>query len=137
MEIKPFGSDRLGLQNCRRDSNVPPLKNIINRDIIIKLKDLLQSYDDAFIAFNQIMAMETFLFIKDTKQLNLRTEFTLGEIYKTRMLRADFDSKSHTDPFQRQIHKWLRTFHFKRQTKNAIGEAELSQPRPSKSSTYS
>lgn len=44
MEIEPLGSDRLGLQNCRRDSNVPPPENTINRDIVIKLRDLLQSY---------------------------------------------------------------------------------------------
>lgn len=81
--------------------------------------------------------METFSLIEDTKQSSLRTELTLGEIYKTRMLRADLDSRSHTDPFQRQIHKWLRAFHFKRQTKNAIGEAESSQPRPSKSPSKS
>lgn len=82
------------------------------------------------------MAMETFSLIDDEKQSRLRTELTLEEIYKTRLLRADLDPRSHTDPFQRQIHKWFRAFQLQRQANNFTGQAESPLPRPSKSPIY-
>ncbi|KAH8838765.1 hypothetical protein MCOR27_009771 [Pyricularia oryzae] len=136
MKIESLGTDRLGLNSCKQDSNLPSPETIVNRDMVVKLRDLLQRYDDALISFNQIMAMETFSLIDDEKQSRLRTELTLEEIYKTRLLRADLDPRSHTDPFQRQIHKWLRAFHFKRQSNNADGKTESPRPHPKKSPIY-
>lgn len=44
MEIEPLGTDRLGLNNCIRENNLPSPETIVNRDMVVKLRDLLQRY---------------------------------------------------------------------------------------------
>ncbi|KAI1745389.1 hypothetical protein F4680DRAFT_402068, partial [Xylaria scruposa] len=56
------------------------------------------------------MALEVFSLLDDKKQSSMRTDLTLPEIYKTRLLRVDLGSRSRADPFQNWIHKWLRGF---------------------------
>lgn len=77
--------------------------------------------DEALNAFNNIMAMETISLLDDEKQSSARTELTLPEIYKTRLLRLDLGARSRTDPIQRWIHQYLRYFRYWR----------LSRPRGS------
>lgn len=60
------------------------------------------------------MAMETFSLIDDEKQSSLRTELTLPEIYKTRLLRVDLGTRTRTDPIQDWIHRRLRDFRYRR-----------------------
>lgn len=56
--------------------------------------------------------METFSLLDDEKQSSMRTDLTLPEIYKTRLLRADLGPRSRTDPFERWLHKYLRYFRY-------------------------
>jgi hypothetical protein len=58
------------------------------------------------------MAMETFSLLDDEKQSTLRTDLTLPEIYKTRLIRVDLGARRRTDPFQRWIHRQLRAFRY-------------------------
>lgn len=82
---------------------------------------IISLIDKALIAFHQIMAMETFSLLDDEKQASLRTELTIPEIYKTRLLRVDLGSRSRTDPIQDWIHQWLRGFRYWRLLKKSRG----------------
>jgi hypothetical protein len=68
--------------------------------------------DNALLAFNKIMAMETFSLLDDGKQSSTRNDLGLHEMYKTRLLRVDLEPRSRVDPFQRQICKYLRAFRY-------------------------
>ena len=56
--------------------------------------------------------METFSLLDDEKQSSLRNDLTLNEVYKTRLLRVDLGARSRTDPFQRRLHRYLRSFRY-------------------------
>jgi hypothetical protein len=47
------------------------------------------------------MTMEAFALIDDGTQASLRHDLSLPEIYNTRLLRVDLESRARTDPFQR------------------------------------
>lgn len=70
------------------------------------------------------MAMETFSLLDDEKQSNLRTDLTLPEIYKTRLLRVDLGTRTRTDPIQDWIHRWLRDFRYRRLVSRSQGSPE-------------
>lgn len=72
--------------------------------------------------------METFSLIDDERQASLRTDLTLEEVYKTRLLRADLPPRSRTDPFQRQFHKLLRAFRYQKMSGRASGNPEAPKP---------
>lgn len=59
------------------------------------------------------MSMETFSLLDDEKQSSLRTDLTLPEMYKTRLLRVDLGTRLHTDPVQDWIHQWLRNLRYR------------------------
>lgn len=103
--------------------------------LCILIHDLI---DDALIAFHQVMAMETFSLLDDEKQSSMRTELTLSEIYKTRLLRVDLGSRSRTDPIQDWIHGWLRTFRYRKLLKRSGAEivAPYSNARSKHSWSY-
>ncbi|KAM3067052.1 hypothetical protein ACMFMG_011831 [Clarireedia jacksonii] len=122
LDISPI--DRLGLQHSKRDPNTPKVEATISEGLVLKLRDLLRQYDEALAAFNHIMAMETFSLLDDEKQSSTRTDLSLYEKYKTRLLRLDLISRSRTDPFQRHIHKWLRSFRYWRLLKRSSGNIE-------------
>src|SRR5216117_1579874 len=84
--------------------------------------------DEALTAFNNIMAMETFSLLDDEKQSNLRTDLTLHEIYKTRLVRVDLGARSRQDPFQRRLHKYLRAFRYWRLSKQPRSHCEDHRP---------
>ncbi|KAI1439484.1 hypothetical protein F5Y02DRAFT_63910 [Annulohypoxylon stygium] len=122
LDISP--TDRLGLKHSKKDAHVPEISETITRDLVLKLRDLLKQYDDSLAAFNNIMSMETFSLLDDERQSSLRTDLSLHEVYKTRLLRVDLGPRSRTDPFQRWLHKWLRTFRYWRLSKIAQGNPE-------------
>lgn len=70
------------------------------------------------------MSMDTFSLLDDEKQFSLRDDLTLHEIYKTRLLRIDQGSRAHQDPFQRWLHKLLRSFRYWRLSKKCEGDKE-------------
>lgn len=79
--------------------------------------------DEAVIAFNTIMSMDTFALLDDEKQCSLRTDITLYEMYKTRLIRVDQTPRTRQDPLQRSIHQLLRRFRYLRisqATQNSI-----------------
>ncbi|KAI1083687.1 hypothetical protein F5B20DRAFT_568750 [Whalleya microplaca] len=124
LDIAPATNDRLGLKHSKKDENIPELDEIITSDLVLKLRRLLQEYDEALITFNKIMSMETFSLLDDEKQSSLRDDLTLFEIYKTRLLRTDQGPRSQQDPFQRWIHQWLRDFRYWRLCKRYQGDSE-------------
>lgn len=63
--------------------------------------------------------METFLLLDDEQQASLRDDLSLHEVYKTRLLRVDLGTRSRTDPFQRWLHKHLRTLRYWRLSRKA------------------
>ncbi|GAW15305.1 hypothetical protein ANO14919_047140 [Xylariales sp. No.14919] len=125
--LDPSSSDRLGLRHSKRDANVPKIEETITQEVILRLRSLLKEYDDALIAFNQIMSMETFSLLDDEAQSSLRTDLSLYEIYNTRLVRTDLGTRLRTDPFQRRIHKYLRDFEYWRMSKRS--QENLEAPR--------
>jgi hypothetical protein len=70
------------------------------------------------------MAMETFSLLDDEKQCSRRDDLTLHEMYKTRLVRADLGPRSRQDPFQRRIHKLLRSFRYWRLLRRSQNDGE-------------
>jgi len=70
------------------------------------------------------MAMETFSLLDDEKHSSLRTDFTLHEIYETRLVRVDLGARSRQDPFQRRLPKYLRAFWYWRLSKRFQNNSE-------------
>jgi hypothetical protein len=68
--------------------------------------------DEALTAFNSIMAMETFSLLDDEKHSSRTYNFSLYEIYKTRLVRVDLGTRARQDPFQRRLHMYLRAFRY-------------------------
>ncbi|KAH8197327.1 hypothetical protein TruAng_008493 [Truncatella angustata] len=124
---EPSVRDRLGLKESKRDSEVPAIEDTITTELVGKLRTLIQQYDDALTAFGHIMSMETVSLLDDEKLSNTRTDLTLREIYETRLVRADLDARTRTDPFQRWLHKRLRAFRYWRLSqKYTIAEPFMS-----------
>lgn len=44
LDLSPSAKDRLGLRHVRRDEKAPSLAETINRELILKLRDLLSQY---------------------------------------------------------------------------------------------
>ncbi|KAI0121252.1 hypothetical protein BJ170DRAFT_645604 [Xylariales sp. AK1849] len=110
-------TDRLGLRNSRRDSAVPDISETITRELVSKVRELIKQYDEALVAFSNIMAMETVSLLDDEKQSSMRTDLTVPEMYKTRLVRVDLGTRTRTDPFQRWLHRQLRAFRYWRLSK--------------------
>lgn len=68
--------------------------------------------------------METFSLIDDPIQASLRTDLSLHEIYKTRLVRVDLESRSRTDPFQRRFHAYLRAWRYWRLSRRGQNDGE-------------
>ncbi|KAH6867774.1 hypothetical protein B0T10DRAFT_325150 [Thelonectria olida] len=113
LNLEPGCADRLGIKHCQKDEDVPSIDTALTEDLVQKLRRLLKEYDEALIAFNSIMSMDTLSLLDDKKQANLRTELTLFEKYNTRLLRVDQGPRARQDPLQRYIHKLLRIFRYK------------------------
>ncbi|KAI0446129.1 hypothetical protein F4803DRAFT_79964 [Xylaria telfairii] len=128
LDLESPSSDRLGLRCAKRDENSPALSEIITHAMVQKLRSLLKEYDDALLAFNRVMNMETISLLDDPKQSSLRTDLTWYEIYNTRLLRTDCDIRSRTDPFQRRLHKYLRSFRYWRLSRNPQDTTEARGP---------
>ncbi|KAF3407275.1 hypothetical protein DPV78_000138 [Talaromyces pinophilus] len=124
LDLPPSPSDRLGLKNGKRDVEALDIDETITPGLILKVRDLIKQYDEALASFSNIMAMETVSLLDDGKQSSLRTDLTLHEIYKTRMVRVDRGTRSHQDPFQRRIHNWLRRYRYWRLSKRSQHHGE-------------
>ncbi|ETS75191.1 hypothetical protein PFICI_13675 [Pestalotiopsis fici W106-1] len=105
-------ADRLGLKDSKKDAKVPRVEDTITEDLVLRLRTLCEQYDNALIALNKIMDMEVFSLLDDEKQCSTRTDLTLSEMYKTRLLRVDLMSRARTDPLQDWIHRGLRNLHY-------------------------
>jgi len=69
--------------------------------------------DDALLAFNGIMLMETFALADNDWQSSLRTDFNPYETYKTRLVRIDLPRRSSPkDPFRHNLRRLLRGIWF-------------------------
>lgn len=58
--------------------------------------------------------MDTVSLLDDHKQASLRTELSLQEKYKTRLLRVDQGPRARQDPLQRYMHKLFRMLQYRR-----------------------
>ncbi|KAI1777169.1 hypothetical protein F4818DRAFT_457099 [Hypoxylon cercidicola] len=132
LEIQPSAADRLALKHSKRDENVPKVEETITDELMLRLRDLLQKYDEALIAFNKVMSMDTFSLMDDEKLSSLRDDLTLREIYETRLLRVDQEPRARQDPFQRWIHRLLRRFRYWRLAKKHQGDGESLAPNGSR-----
>lgn len=81
--------------------------------------------------------METFSLLDDEKQSSLRTDLSLYEIHKTRLLRVDLGTRARTDPFQRWLHQYLRAFRYWRLSRKGGADAEGLGPTPRKGRSWS
>ncbi|KAK8002323.1 hypothetical protein PG989_002042 [Apiospora arundinis] len=109
--------DRLGLKHSYIDPHPPPLEDTITRELVLKLRDLLQQYDEGLASFGRIMAMETISLLDVEKQASSQSHLSLFEKYNTRLIRIDVGTRSRADPFQRWLHKKLRAFRYWRISK--------------------
>lgn len=80
--------------------------------------------DEALASFNNIMNMETFSLLDDEKQSSMRSDLTLHEMHKTRLLRVDLGTRARTDPFQRWLHRYLRAFRYWKLSRKAACNSE-------------
>ncbi|KAL9111243.1 MAG: hypothetical protein Q9227_004321 [Pyrenula ochraceoflavens] len=105
--------DRIGLRHVIKDGDAPEPDKTIDEAFVLKLRDLVRQYDNALSSFNTVMAMETcsLLDISPTHSF-ARTNSNLEEIYNTRLVRVDLGPRSNQDPFQRRLHKLLRSFRY-------------------------
>jgi hypothetical protein len=129
--LNPSATDRLGLKHCKRNTHPFNINDTINHEFISKLRVLLREYgesyqppatvsrlttqslqDEALAAFNNIMAMETFSLLDNDMHSSLRHGFNVHEMHKTRLVRVDLGARTRQDPFQRQLHKCLRSFRY-------------------------
>ncbi|KAI2633152.1 hypothetical protein GGS26DRAFT_590748 [Hypomontagnella submonticulosa] len=124
LDIPPSAQDRLKLKHSKRDEDVPEFDHVITGELVLKLRDMLQQYDDALIAFNKIMSMDTFSLLDDEKQASQRDDLTLEEKYETRLLRVDRGPRTRQDPLQRWFHQRLRSFRYWRLSKKLWGDPE-------------
>ncbi|KAH8691088.1 hypothetical protein GQ44DRAFT_754052 [Phaeosphaeriaceae sp. PMI808] len=104
--LAPSPTDRLGLKHSNRDANVlganvPDANNAMTRD-----------------------TRSTFSLLDDEKLSSIREDLTLYETYKTRLLRVDLGTRSRTDPFQRWLHRYLRTFRYWRLSRKSQNNRE-------------
>ncbi|EQL01790.1 hypothetical protein OCS_02490 [Ophiocordyceps sinensis CO18] len=63
------------------------------------------------------MSMDTFSLLDDEQQCGMRTDLSLHEMYKTRLLRVDQRPRTRQDPLQRSIHRLLRLCRYLRMSK--------------------
>ena len=73
------------------------------------------------------MSMETCSMIDDQRRVSLRTDLSLYEIYKTRLVRVDLGPRSLQDPFQRCLNKCLRWCRYRRLSVNYDIERGVSR----------
>lgn len=74
------------------------------------------------------MSMDAFSLLDDEKQCYSRTDLTLHEMYKTRLVRVDQRPRTRQDPLQRLIHKLLRQFRYLRILQSSQENAESASP---------
>lgn len=125
----PSATDRLGLRHAKRDVNAQGAEEIVNQDLVLKLRDSVKQYgtylnnlrfvsdlskeDDGLASFNQIMMMETFALADDTTQSTLRKDFNPYETYKTRLVRVDLAQRNGSrDVLRHSFRKVLRYIWF-------------------------
>ncbi|KAL6719006.1 hypothetical protein ACLMJK_003241 [Lecanora helva] len=105
--------DRLGLQHAKRDADAPDVEDVIDRELILRLRGLLKEYDEHLTAFNNIMLMETYALADNSWAAGLRSDLNAFETYKTRLVRVDQAHRSGSrDILRHGLRKCLRAFWF-------------------------
>lgn len=74
------------------------------------------------------MSMDTFALLDDPAQCSLRSDITLYEMYKTRLLRVDQAPRIRQDPLQRYIHQILRWLRYSRMSNSSQENGEDPNP---------
>ncbi|KAH0425416.1 hypothetical protein CcaCcLH18_10964 [Colletotrichum camelliae] len=102
----PPSRKRLGIDS-RWSGMAPEPSKIMNRELVMKLRDLLRQYDEALVAFHNIMGMETSSLIDDEQHASLRKDRTAHQMYHTRLLRVDLGQRLRKDPIERFVRRCL------------------------------
>ncbi|KAL8818011.1 MAG: hypothetical protein Q9191_008031 [Dirinaria sp. TL-2023a] len=108
------GTDKLGLKHSKKDKHAPSPVEILDPELVSKLRKLLREYDEGIVSFNHIMLMETFALADNSWQASLRSDDQNAyEMYKTRLVRVDAaDRMRSRDVLRRLLRKYLRAFWF-------------------------
>ncbi|KAJ6438991.1 Cytoplasmic 60S subunit biogenesis factor REI1 [Purpureocillium lavendulum] len=115
LDLEPSEADRLGLRHCKKDETIPSVDAAVTDELLQRLRRLLKEY---VISFSNIMSKDTFSLLDDEKQCAVRTDLSLYETFKTRLIRIDQASKICPGDIHRTI------FH---RTLNRKGE-DMSDP---------
>lgn len=75
------------------------------------------------------MSMETCSMIDDQRRSSLRTDLSIHELYKTRLVRVDLGPRSLQDPLQRSLNKCLRWCRYRRLAVNYGNERGVQSTR--------
>ena len=78
--------------------------------------------------FSSIMSLDTFSLLDNQELCELRTDLTLHEMFKTRLLRVDQAPRTQHDLLQRSIHHLLRLVRYRRLSKASRNNAEDALP---------
>ncbi|KAL1616703.1 hypothetical protein SLS54_008270 [Diplodia seriata] len=101
-------ADRLGLGRSQRDTDAKAASEKITRDSILRLRRLIQEYDDALLRFNQMMQMQTFALSDDTWHSDFRGDLNKWEQSKTRLVRTDLPAARIRSPLENGLNHLLR-----------------------------
>lgn len=126
--------DKLGLRHATRDASALGAEEVISSTLIVKLRALIRQYgrvslegpngdclhlrltlsiDEALIAFNNIMLMETYVLADSRQDTSLWTGLNAHEAFKTRHVRVDQAHRSGSrDVLRHCLRKCLRAFWF-------------------------
>jgi VIT1/CCC1 family predicted Fe2+/Mn2+ transporter len=76
------------------------------------------------------MSLERCSLLDDEKAASMRTDLSLPEMYKTRLLRPDLPPRSRADPISHWIHRLLREYRYWRLSRRSRtgGGVEAQQP---------
>ncbi|KAK2049425.1 hypothetical protein LZ31DRAFT_514319 [Colletotrichum somersetense] len=97
----------------------------INHKLVTKLRDLLRQYDEALVAFHNIMGMETSSLIDDEQHASLRKDRTAHQMYHTRLLRVDLGQRLRKDPIERFVRRCLYYIRYRQLSKWWFKDAEI------------
>ncbi|CZR51491.1 uncharacterized protein PAC_01367 [Phialocephala subalpina] len=136
--LEPTSADRIGLKACRRDTNVPKVKETINPSLILHLRSMIKEYDEALASFNQIMSMETVSMADGGYDSIPGHDLSAQEMCNARLVRVDLGPRTSQDRFQRHVHKFFRTMRVRSllKTHSCDEEANSLSRSKRKSSTW-
>ncbi|KZZ92852.1 hypothetical protein AAL_05884 [Moelleriella libera RCEF 2490] len=114
-----------GPEQSKEDDKRYSLDGTLSMELKPKLRQLLREYDEALLAFNKIMSLDTFSLLDDEKQCSFRTDLSLPEMFETRLLRVDRAPRLRQDPLEhsiRRVFRWLRYIRISRAASSSDAE---------------